>query len=288
MNASRSGRPGGSVQDGLESDDDSIRSPARPGRTPAIIAFTLVFLASTVTACGGTKVLKEEKSLVIEKPLATATDEHLQATLDWVIFRDGPGTWAKNADWDEYLMRVENLGDEQLEISEVAVVDSLGTRIAAGHSRSQLVKGTKQTKRRYRDDGIDVKAGLSGTVLVGAGVLTAAGTSGLGAAAVYGGSAVAAGALAVVALVPVLTVGGVVRGVNNSNVNSVIESRQTLFPSEIGGNEEKAVHVFFPLAPSPQRVELTYTYSGGVETLTIDTGAALEGLHLAAARTEDE
>ena len=28
------------------------------------------------------------------------------AALDWIIVRDGPGTWAKNVDWDEYLIRV--------------------------------------------------------------------------------------------------------------------------------------------------------------------------------------
>lgn len=59
-----------------------------------------------LSACGGTKVLKDPQSLVITEPLASNADQYISATLDWVIFRDGPGTWAKNVDWDEYMIRV--------------------------------------------------------------------------------------------------------------------------------------------------------------------------------------
>ncbi len=58
--------------------------------------FLLLLLG--LSGCGGTKVLKEPEPLVVTRPLATASDQHLSATLDWVIFRDGPGTWAKNVD----------------------------------------------------------------------------------------------------------------------------------------------------------------------------------------------
>jgi len=188
--------------------------------------------------CGGTKVLKEPEPLVVTQSLATASDQHLSATLDWVIFRDGPGTWAKNVDWDEYMIGVQNLGGDSLQLTNITVVDSLGTPIEPRQNRKQLVKGTKETKRRYKGEGLKVKAGVSGGVLIGAGVVAAAGTSGVGAAAVAGGGA-AAGAAAVVVLVPVLAVGGIVRGVNNRKVNNQIESRQTLLPVSLQEEEEK-------------------------------------------------
>jgi len=68
---------------------------------------TFCFLLA-LTACGGTKVLKEPDSFVATQPLVTASDQTLSVALDWVIVRDGPGTWAKNSDWDEYLLRVRN------------------------------------------------------------------------------------------------------------------------------------------------------------------------------------
>jgi len=54
---------------------------------------TFCFLLA-LTACGGTKVLKEPDSFVATQPLVTASDQTLSVALDWVIVRDGPGTWA--------------------------------------------------------------------------------------------------------------------------------------------------------------------------------------------------
>ena len=245
-----------------------------------IFRSSILLLLLGLAACGGTKVLKEPEALTVTQSLATASDRHLSGTLDWVIFRDGPGTWARNVDWDEYLIRIQNLGNEPLQVTRITVVDSLGTQIQPRDNRKDLVKGTKETKRRYKGEGLKVKAGLSGAALAGTGLVLAASSSGLGAAAMAGGGA-AATAAGVVLLVPALAVGGIVRGVNNSKVNKQIESRQTLLPITLQKDEEKTLDIFFPLSPSPRQVQLSYVDSGGEHTLIIDTQAALEGLHLA-------
>ena len=49
-----------------------------------------------------------------------------------------------------------------------------------------------------------------------------------------------------VVLVPVLAVGGVFRGINNSRVNNQIESRQTLLPIVLEEEEKKFSSCFFP------------------------------------------
>ena len=110
----------------------------------------VLLLLLALSGCGGTKVLKEPKPLVVAQSLAIASDQRLSATLDWVVVRDGPGTWAKNVDWDEYLIRVQNLSDDSIRVTKIAVLDSIGTRVDTRENRSQLVKGTKQTKRRYK------------------------------------------------------------------------------------------------------------------------------------------
>jgi hypothetical protein len=94
------------------------------------------------------------------------------------------------------------------------------------------------------------------------------------------GGGAAAGAAAVVVLVPVLAVGGVFRGINNSKVNSQIEIRQTELPIELNEQEEKDLVLFYPLAPSPRQIELTYADSRGEHKLIVDTQTPLEGLHL--------
>jgi len=246
----------------------------------SLFGLAILLLLLAISACGGAKVLKEPEPLVVTRPLATASDQHLSVTLDWVIVRDGPGTWAKNVDWDEYLLRVQNLGDDSIRVTNITVLDSLGTRIETGDSRKQLVKGTKKTKRRYKGEGLKVKAGVSAGTLLAAGAVTAVTVASVGGAVVLGGSALAAGVATGVLLVPVLAVGGVFRGVNNSKVNNQIESRQTLLPIELQDEVENSLHVFFPLAPSPRQLELTYVDLRGEHTLIVDTQAALEGLHL--------
>ena len=84
---------------------------------------------------------------------------------------------------------------------------------------------------------------------------------------------------------PVLAVGGVFRGINNSKVNDQIESRQTLLPIVLEEKEEKNLVLFFPLAPSPRQIELTFVDSRGEHKLIIDTRTSLEGLHLVQSRS---
>lgn len=240
--------------------------------------------AICLTGCGGAKVLKEPQPLVLQQSLATASDQYVAVNFDWVIVRGGPGTWAKNADWDEYLVRVQNLGGDTIRVTEISLVDSLGTRIEPRYDRKQLVNGAKEAKRRYKGEKLQVKAGASAAVLL-AGAPAAYATAGF--AVISGGlysSTAAAAATGGLILVPVFAVGSVFRGVNNSKVNSEIESRQTLLPIEFADREEKGLDVFFPLTPSPRQIEIGYIASGETRTLIIDTHSALEGLHLVQAK----
>lgn len=247
----------------------------------ANMAALLVF-AIALTGCGGTKILKEPIPFVEVEPISSSSDGQLNSIVDWVIVRDGPGTWARNADWDEYMIRVENTGAERYEIVSIAIVDSTGFLVESRQSRKLLVKGSKQTKRRYKGDGIKVKAGLSGTALVGAGVATYAVALPSAYIGIAGSSAAAAGSVVAVVVAPIaLAAGGITRGVRNSKVNSEIEKRQAAFPVELNPGETKALHVFFPLAPSPQEVRITYSGAQGQEVLVVDVGETLRGLHMA-------
>ena len=241
----------------------------------------VLLLLVALAGCGGSKVLKEPEPFVVTQSLTTASDQYLSATLDWVIVRDGPGTWAKNAYWDEYLLTISNQSDLPIQLTNIIVVDSLNTRIAAQSGRKQLVKESKKTAKRYKDSGIKVRAD-AGRGTMGVAIATAGGVA-VGAAAGAGTIAGAAGGAAVigaVVLAPVLAVGSIVRGVNQSAVNKQIEQRQTLLSLDVPAGEELMLDVFFPLAPSPGTVELAYSDVTGEHIIVIDTSAALDGLHL--------
>jgi len=254
------------------------------------IFLAIMLSACLLSGCGGTKMLKASQPMQPTQPLSAASDSQVEAELDWVIVRDGPGTWAKNADWDEYLLSVGNLSEQPISVVRLTVVDSLDTRIEPQLDRKQLVKNSKRTARRYKESGVKVKAGRGvGTMLVAGAAVTAVGV-GAATAVTYGsimsgaggvgGAGAAAGGLLL--LGPALAVGGIVRGVNNSKVNNEIERRQTVLPLEIPAGEKLGLNVFFPLAPSPKVVELVYADAAGEHILMIDTSEALNGLHVEA------
>lgn len=253
-----------------------------------ILALTILCLGG----CGGTKILKEPKVLELKNPLAASEDASLTASFDWVIVRDGPGTWAKNAAWDEYLLRVHNLSDDGISIESFVIYDSLDTMIASSGNRKKLVKGSKAAAKRYKGEGLKVKAGLGGAALVAVGGATYVAGMGLGVAALAGtGASAATGMVVAVGAIlaaPLIVVGGIVRGVNVSKVTNEIQSRNTNFPLILGAGDEAAVDIFFPLTPSPKKIEVNYFDAKGTHQLIIDTAEVLNGLHLRATEADDD
>lgn len=251
----------------------------------------LALLACCVTACGGggARVMKQSDRVPITSgALAQASDARLRASLDWVIVRNGPGSWARNAEWDEFVFHFSNASSEPVNISSVAVVDSLGMALSSSAARKKLIAGSRNTVRRYRRSDLKVSAGLGSATLVAAGAAMT--VVGVGAAvstataSLMGGAGVAAGSAAAMSALmlagPAFAVVGVVRAVRNSHVSKEIGTRQAAWPIALGASEDREVHLFFPLAPSPQRVEISYSDAAGVHALSIDTRHALAGLHL--------
>lgn len=251
-----------------------------------LIALGLV-AGSVLAGCGGTRVLEEPMALQTTGPLVTASGQDVDAALNWVIVRDGPGTWAQFAEWDEYLIDIHNRGERPISIDGLLVVDSLGTSIPPATNRKALVKGTRRAVKRYRQYGTKVQVGASGgTVLLAGAALTAAGVGaayalGLGAtmgSAVGGGALVAASGVLLVG--PILMVGGVSRMVNNGRIDEAIQQRQTLLPLEVPAGQKVLLDIFLPVTPSPTRVEIRYAEDGLEKTLVLDTQSALTGLHI--------
>lgn len=239
-----------------------------------------------LAGCGGSKVIKQSVDFTPPPPLAHAADASLDVTLAWVIVRNGPGSWATNADWDEYLLAVRNHSGDTLNITAVSIYDSLDTMITSDHDRNRLVGASRETARRYKGRGIEVKAGVSGERMVKVGTVGTAAAYGAATTILASGStaaatsAVAAGALGGLLLGPALVVGGVVKSSNNRAVAREIEWRHTELPVDIAAGDDLVLTLFFALGPSPQRVELTYVDGSGEHVLSIDTRDALHGLHI--------
>ena len=242
----------------------------------AAIFLACVFIVVLSGCSKTTRLIKDPEPLKLEKPLGSASDGRIVATLDWVIIRNGPGIWAKNADWDEYLLRFENVSGSPIQIANVLVYDSLGTQIDSRPDRKKLIQGSKETKRRYADSDIKVVAGVGSSAMTAAGL---AGAGALGAKAAMGATSLG---LAIIAapLVPLIGLAALGRNSRAKKVGKEIIRRQTVLPLEIPSSQMVPADLFFPVAPSPTHLEVIYTDTEGEYHLVIDTQEALNGLHL--------
>jgi len=177
------------------------------------------------------------------------------------------------------------------------VVDTLDARIDARFDRKAQIQGRKETVRNYRDSGITVKAGQGAATMLVTGAATAAVGAGIASATIigsaYGGVAASSGAAIAVAgglmlAGPVLVIDSAVRAMNNSVVNEEIGRRRKQMPVELLSGADSPLEVFFPLAPSPKTLEITYTGTEGGHVVNLDTRTALKRLHIASTNNPDK
>ncbi len=252
-----------------------------PGTASRVL--NLVASCVLLAGCGGAALLKEARPLESSKAVATAQDERVFASIDRVILRNGPGAWARDAEWDEYLIRIRAHSGESVEIRQIAIFDALDQGIETRADRSDLVNGTRETERRYAESGRLVRTdGVNGWVAAGVGV---AGASTLALAAappmLAGGGAVLLVAAPVLLVTGAAFAGaGIVRLVNNAEVNGEIKRRQSTLPLALPGGGEASMDLFFPMTPLSGRARITYADRQGEHRLDIDTRQALIDLDL--------
>lgn len=260
----------------------------RSNRRLTMPTVAVVTASLLLAGCAGTHKLDKPLSLRDTGAIAAAADERIAVTIDTVIVRDGPGTWASNANWDEYLLRVGTTSSEPVEITGVAMVDSLGMGVAPRTSRTELLAASEEKARHYQNSGIKVQAGIGASTLFVSSAIVL-GASAAGGMAVLAAStsvatttatatAAAAGALIVA---PALIVAGTFIAVEDHQVDREIRSRSTPLPLSLAAYQQGTrLDAFFPLAPAPDRMLVNYRDAAGQHTLTIDTKSALSGLHL--------
>ena len=253
-----------------------------PVKLARILPVGLIVLG--LSACGGgTRLIKNAPPPPQQvSALAAASDDALSAQLQWVIVRDGPGTWAQNADWDEYLIEVRNVSAAPIQVTGVVLFDSMDQPNSISASRTALVDASRKNAKRYKDSGLRVAAGRGrGLALVAGG----AGATTLGMGAAYAtlmgaGSGAAAAASGLILAGPAMVTMAIVRGVRKGAVTKRIKERSSVFPIALEAGQTQALDVFFPLAPAPRRIEIHYTDAKGTHMLSTDTSKALDGLHL--------
>ena len=226
-----------------------------------------------------------DQTVAITQRLVIANDSRLAVSLDWIILRNGLGSWCTDADWDEYIVTVANRSESSIRIESVRLVDGLGETAVTSGQHKRLIKQSKQTARRFKDHDIEVKAGVGGDELMTAGHTVAVASAATGVAVLSGSaatSAVATGAVlgGILVVAPVLIAAGAVNSSNEATIAREIIDRQAELPHRLKSSQTETLHFFFPITPSPTQLEVVYRTGIDEFSLFLITSYVLKDLHV--------
>ena len=243
----------------------------------AIYRSRLIVLCSLLSACSPhIRMIKESnKELLPDYRWAATAPDGLTVTVHTVLVRNGPGSWVRDADWDEYIVTFENSAPSALRIETLRLESPyLPVPQQCSLSLKHLEDRTKETLRTARN--FSIVAGEA---------------AGLGAtAAVASTYAVVPFAAAPAALAPL--VGAVIEypvdlAIENHHLehedHSMIEltilERGAHLALEVPPGHEELRSLFFPITPGPSRLMVGYRIAGEQRELAVPL-PALKQLHL--------
>jgi hypothetical protein len=186
----------------------------------------------------------------------------LEARLVGLITYHGPGSWKREALWDEYVVTLRNAGERPITVESAVLINSAGRAVAPGTDPWELEKQTKALEKQYRLQGeAFVRAAGPGVLLVGTGAVAAAATTS-GWALV---SPAAAGAvLAAVFVVPVYYTTIVAIDYHNKHqVRDEFRRRRLAAPLILAPGETRTASLFFPMIRSPAALDLNWRSEAG-------------------------
>ena len=233
------------------------------------------------------KMAKRNSPPVQPINIAFPASPPLQPTLATLISYGGPGSWKREALWDEYVVTVENHGERALSIDSAALADSAGTQYfpggaIRGHSRSRARRLEKQYRaprpsaliRAARTRGPNHRRRCGRSRSDGRGRLDDRFAQG----ARRGGR----GRTCRIARGYYLSV----VGINHYNKKAVVtefKRRRLPLPLTLAPGESRTGSLFFPMVRSPGSLTLQWTGEPGTDTAVLPLDF-LKELHAAAAR----
>ncbi len=246
-----------------------------------VAAITILALGLAQTGCVTSKKYRLAKDdTPAAKPLGwSVAVPPAELTLTTLIVFKGPGSWKREARWDEYVLRVTNHGDQPLRIDTATLIDVLGQPQVPGVEPWKLEKLSSSNWDKYGSTGLQLLAG-AGLVVVYAGIEigVALGSMLGGPAVATGGAAVALTVIPLFAVVDLTTV-AVMNHNNKKKVVAEFDRRRLVLPLTVAPGATTEGSFFFPMTPGPQRLVLKGTAGEAPLEIILEL-KQLAGLHL--------
>jgi hypothetical protein len=245
-----------------------------------VAALALLVLALGLTGCVTSKKYRLAKE---DTPPAQTLDWSVSVppvalTLKSVIVIKGPGSWKREARWDEYVVKITNSGSQPVTVVSSELVDVLGQPQIPGADPWPLEKLSYTNWDKYGKTGLKLLAGAGAVVLYAGYTMSVAMTGFMGGATASAGAVALVNVIPVVALVDVTTV-AIMNHNNKKAVQAEFDRRRLPLPLTVPGDGRVEGSFFFPMTPGPQRLVLKGTAGEAPLELGLDL-KPLAGLHL--------
>jgi len=257
-----------------------MKSESQLPRIVALVALAVI-LVFLFTGCVSNRYKEATRGTPRAKLLNAAFGPApLEAVLTTLITYNGPGSWKRDACWDEYLVTLHNPGKEPLNVSSADLADFTGKVHAPGTEPWALEKLSKTIEQQYKDAGLAFMRYTAPGLLmtgVGAAVISNAGVFSAAAGTAF---------VATLVVVPAYYVG--VLTINHYNkvaMEKEFSRRRLELPLILAPGETRMGSLFFPMLLNPRSLGLEWSISSarGECTLPLDF---LHGLHVAPAATK--
>jgi hypothetical protein len=250
-------------------------------RSFPLVLLTIVSLAFSGCVSSKYKLAKPD---AMTPPLAlnlAAKQPPLETMVNTVIIYQGPGSWKREAYWDEYVLSLANRGDAALTVESATLVDFQNNATAPGDDPWKLDNAGKTAWQRFKSSQTGNLLALgAGTVGV-VGVLAGAslGITGFLGPATATSVALNAAATATLFAAPVYAI--TIVAINSHNKKQVVAEfnrRRLALPVTLAPAQVAQGSLFFRVSPGPQRLTLHCRVANEPRDVTIDL-APLASLH---------
>ena len=216
-------------------------------------------------------------------PLAEPSAAPTQVVVSTVIVYQGPGSWKREAYWDEYVVSLKNNSDAPLVFTEALLHSNGGETIAPGDNPWKLERVSKtwwQTNA-MRETGTYLALGVGTAASLGAAFAASFGTMFGGTVSTATATAGAIGSVTFFAL-PVVAGGTVYMNLHRKHqVEAEFTRRRLVLPVTLVPGQTAEGSLFFRITPSPRELVFRTERAEAKAEVKVNL-APLSGLHVKA------
>lgn len=204
---------------------------------------------------GGTRFVEPvDRAALPESPKRSSTDSPLKVTVKAIILTNGPGSWIKDAAWDEYTLAFENGEKAPVVIEEMSVIDPRGVYVPHEYRVGELQVRAKALETEYKDAGLETAKQVGSDLGTGA----AAGATGMASMGLLGAAGLALAPVALIAAPALMYFKHNQGEKDRAQIENEFARRALKTPAAIDTHALLTTSLFVPKTPPPKSLVVRY------------------------------